>query len=98
LDGAEHLAERKRLDLLKHPETKRGVAPGKAGGKAKTEMISSFAQDAADRTGVTSRAVRQDVQIAGKIPEDVRDQIRETPAGAVSGRHADGTARRSRTF
>lgn len=80
LERAEHLAERKRLYLLKHPETKRGGAPGLAGGgKAKTENISSFASDAAQKIGVTDRSIRQDVQIAESIPEDVRDAIRETP-------------------
>lgn len=80
LERSEHLAERKRLYLLKHPETKRGGAPGlPGGGKAKTEMISSFAQDAAEKIGVTDRSIRQDVQIAESIPEDVRDAIRDTP-------------------
>jgi hypothetical protein len=39
----------------------------------------SFAQDTAEKVGVTDRSIRQDVQIAEKIPEDVRDAIRETP-------------------
>ena len=78
LERSEHLAERKRLYLLKHPETKQGVAGGKARQGSASEMI-SFADDAAQKIGVTRRAVQQDVQIAESIPEDIRDAIRETP-------------------
>jgi hypothetical protein len=75
---AEHLAERKRLYLLKHPETRRGTAGASAKHGSANEMI-SFAADSAQKTGRTERAVQQDVQIAESIPEDVRDAIRETP-------------------
>lgn len=79
LERAEHLATRKRLYLLKHPETKRGGDRGNqhTGGR-QTEII-SFSQDAAEKIGVTDRSIRQDVQIAESIPEDVRDALRETP-------------------
>lgn len=70
LERSEHLAERKRLYLLKHPGTAAGVAGGKAGGRGRpksdgaiaNEMI-SFATDTAEKTGRTERAVQQDVQI-----------------------------------
>ena len=80
LERAEHLKARKRLYLQKYPETKQGGAPGlPGGGKAKTENISAFATDAASKLGVTDRAIRQDVQIAESIPEDVRDALRDSP-------------------
>lgn len=80
LERSEHLAERKRLYLLKHPETKRGGDRGNqhTGGKRQTETI-SFSQDAAEKIGVTDRSIRQDVQIAESIPADVRDALRDSP-------------------
>lgn len=80
LERSEHLAERKSLYLLKHPETKKGGDRGNqhTGGKRQSETI-SFSQDTAQKTGRTERAVQQDVQIAESIPDDVRDAIRETP-------------------
>lgn len=86
MERSEHLAERKRLYLLKHPETKRGTAGANAsnaaqgkGDAAEVISVASFAQDAAEKIGVTDRSIRQDVQIAESIPEDVRDAIRDTP-------------------
>ena len=80
LERSEHLAERKRLYLLKHPETKRGGAPGKAGGgKSKSAESASFAEDTSEKTGRSRRVVEEDTQIAESIPEDVREAIRETP-------------------
>jgi hypothetical protein len=47
LQRGEQLVRRKELYLARYPQTKRGGAPGKAGGgkKAKTEIISAFAAD-----------------------------------------------------
>ena len=78
LERSEHLAERKRLYLLKHPETAKGIAGGKARQGSASEMI-SFAADSSQKIGRTVRSVEQDVQIAESIPSDVRDAIRETP-------------------
>lgn len=78
LERSEHLSARKGWYLAKHPDTARGVAGGKARQGSATEII-SFAADAAEKMGVTERSVRQDVQIAEAIPEDVRDAIRDTP-------------------
>jgi ParB family chromosome partitioning protein len=82
LERGEHLAERKRLYLLKHPETAARVAGGKARHRSATAgsaVAESFASDAASKTGASERTVREDVQIAESIPEDVRDALRETP-------------------
>lgn len=83
LERSEHLAERKRLYLLKHPETKRGTAGANASNSAQGKGVAnetvSFATDTAEKTGRTERAIQQDVQIAESIPDDVRDAIRETP-------------------
>jgi len=88
LERSEHLAERKRLYLLKHPETAKGVAGGKAGGNGRPKSsgvataesaVATFAADTAAKTGASERTVREDVQIAESIPEDVRDALRDTP-------------------
>jgi N6-adenosine-specific RNA methylase IME4 len=79
LERADHLKRRKEIYLAKHPGTKQGGAPGlPGGGKAKTEMISSFADDTAAKTGLSDRTIRHEVQIASSIPEDVKEKIRGT--------------------
>ena len=80
LQRGEQLLRRKELYLARYPQTKRGGAPGKAGGgkKAKTEIISVFADDVAAKTSVTSRTVRQEIQIARGLAEPVKERIRGT--------------------
>jgi hypothetical protein len=58
----------------------RGGAPGQAGGgkKAKTEIISAFADDVAAKTSGTSRTVRQEDQFARGLAEAVKERIRGT--------------------
>lgn len=81
LERSEHLAARKGWYEAKHPETRRGGDRGNqhSGGRPRQTETISFSQDAAEKMGVTERSIRQDVQIAESIPEDVRDAIRETP-------------------
>ena len=82
LERSEHLAERKRLYLLKHPETAPVTQRGGPGRGQKTTADSatvSFTADTAAKTGASERAVRVDVQIAESIPEDVRDALRKKP-------------------
>ncbi len=73
----EHVAERKRLYLLKHPETARGTA-GAHAKHASASADSAFADDAASKTGQSKRSVQVDVQIAESIPEDVREQLHDS--------------------
>ncbi len=77
LERGEYLTRRKQLYELKYPETRKGVAGGKARQGTATEII-SFAEDAAVKMDVTPRTIRQEVQIAESIPLDVRDLIRDT--------------------
>lgn len=80
LERGEHLARRKAIYEALHPETRQGGLPGAPGGgkQAKTETISGFAEDAAEKTGVTDRAVRYAVQIGEDITPEARDAIRAT--------------------
>lgn len=83
LERAEQLARRKELYEAKHPSTRHGGAPGRSGGgkapRAKDEIISSFAEETADRAGLTPRTVQQEVQIATHIIPEVKEQIWGTP-------------------
>jgi ParB family chromosome partitioning protein len=73
LERGEQLARRKTIYDALHPEAPRG--PGRP---KKAETISAFTTDAASKTGVTSRSVRQEVQIATSLSPEVRDAIRTT--------------------
>lgn len=79
-DECRQTARRKELYLLKHPETKSGGAPGRAGGgKAKNATSASFATDTAQTTGRSRRTVEVDAQIGQSIPDDVFEAIKDTP-------------------
>ena len=78
LQRAEALARRKELYLLVHPETRRGVAGGKARhGKQQSETV-SFARAVARRVRRTPRSVHHEIQIAREIPPDVRAVLHGT--------------------
>lgn len=88
LERADHLAERKRVYLLKYPETKHGTAgalasnavQGKGDAVAMVATASpSFVADTAAKTGLSTRTIERDVQISESIPDDVRTQVLGTP-------------------
>ncbi len=80
-ERSEQSARRKSLYEAKHPQTKHGGLPGKAGGGKGTKDAesASFVQDTATKTGQSKRTVAVDVQIAKNIPKSIRDAIRDTP-------------------
>ena len=78
LERAEHLAERKRLHEALHPDTRRGVAGGKARHGAATDHL-SFAHDAAEKLGESARNVRRYIEIADNLDRGTRDAIRSLP-------------------
>jgi ParB family chromosome partitioning protein len=63
-ERAMHVARRKDLYEDLFPQTKKGGAPGKAGGgkKAKTDNLSTFAVVTAKATGKDARTVRRDAR------------------------------------
>jgi hypothetical protein len=71
---AAHHVRRKELYEKRHPETKRGGTPGKAGGgKKKREErqnvdLGSYADDAAKKTGKTRKTVERAVKRGKDIP------------------------------
>jgi ParB family transcriptional regulator, chromosome partitioning protein len=85
LERAELLAARKRIYETMTPGSRRGGAPGRAGGgksprrEADGSPVRSHAADVASRTGLSERSIRQLVQIAEGIPAPLRELIRGTP-------------------
>jgi hypothetical protein len=85
LDRAELLAVRKRIYETMTPRSRRGGAPGRAGGgksprrESDGSPVRSHAADVSSRTGLSERSIRQLVQIAEGIPAPLRDLIRGTP-------------------
>ena len=74
LERAEQLKRRKEIYEARHPETKAGVAGGKARQGSANEII-SFAADTASKMSSTPRSVQQNVQIAERIAAPVRAAI-----------------------
>ncbi len=83
LERGEGLVRRKAIYEVLHPEAKVGASPGKAGGgkvaRTKNATVASFADNTAVSTKLSARTVQEDIQIATKLPPDVRDAVRDMP-------------------
>src|SRR5271170_3937078 len=87
-ERAMHIGKRKDLYEKVHPETKKGGAPGRAGGgkKAKTAKLATFARDTATKTRVSRRSVERDatrakqVVVLGEIVDTCLDKGAEIDA------------------
>lgn len=82
LEWSEHLQRRKQIYESLNPETRRGGDRREQTDKmsvCKTQGAPSFAADTAAKTGLDERTVRRAVKIAEDLPQDVRDQVRNTP-------------------
>ena len=77
LERAEQLERRKWIYEQKYPETKAGVAGGKARQGSATDKM-SFAEDTAKSTGYHPKSVRREVAIAAGIPPDLREKLKGT--------------------
>ena len=74
--------KRKEIYETLYPDTKAGVAGGKASGMARgtNEIISfvqvpAFSQDTADQIGVSPRTVEQEIQIAENLTEEAQEVV-----------------------
>lgn len=77
LERAEHMRRRRAIYGELHPEA---VRP-RGGRKPKTgKSVSTFADDAAGRLGLTPRSVRHELQIAERICDEAKGILRGTPA------------------
>lgn len=77
LEASEQTARRKEIYEAVYPEA--AVIALKGGRPRNPEMISGFSRDAALKTGKSQRSVRQEVQIATRIDEKAKQEIRNTP-------------------
>lgn len=91
LERGEHLAQRKAVYERLHPETKRGGNIGPERQFVATDTP-AFADDTADKVGVTDRTVQRSIRRVAKIDEKVRDRIRDNPEIADSGVELDALA------
>ena len=74
LSRAEFLAERRDVYHALFPETAHGKAP-KSG---KDANIASFAEDAAEKTGLSKRTIQDAVALVAALDQKTRDAIRNT--------------------
>jgi ParB family chromosome partitioning protein len=77
LDRAAHLAEMKRVHEELYPDTKRGVAGGKARQGTASEIV-AVAADAAARIGLSSRTFFAAVALWNGLAPDTRARLRGT--------------------
>ena len=77
LENGDCLRRRKEIYEIKFPETKQGIAGGKARQNSASEK-NSFAKDTALKTGLSPRTIQQGVQIGNIIPE-VKEKILNLP-------------------
>ena len=87
LEYGELLERRKEIYESLHPETKAGQAQAAGMNRAISNNVTdkmsatlkSFAQDTADKLGVSSRTVERTIQMMNGLTEDVREVFRHYP-------------------
>lgn len=77
LDRAIFLSERAAIYERRYPDTRRGVAGGKARQNSATEML-SFADATAERTGFTARTIRNSLHLARNLDANARQALADT--------------------
>ncbi|ODR93554.1 hypothetical protein AUC70_11875 [Methyloceanibacter stevinii] len=78
LDRASNLAELKAVYERLYPQTKRGVAGGKARQNAANDIL-SFADSASEKTGLSARQIQRAVQVHNGLTADARSLVRGLP-------------------
>lgn len=81
LEYGEILLRRKEIYETLHPETKHGgdrKSEGIKATKCRFETARSFAQDTAEKLGVTPRTVERQIQTAKNLSPEAKDIIRDT--------------------
>jgi len=81
---SKQLAKRKELYESLHPETRKGVAGGKASGESRkgskrTSDKMSFVQDTAAKTGKSKRTVERAVKVGEKLADDALFKLGSHP-------------------
>jgi len=77
LQESQALKRRKEIYEALHPETKVGGGEKGARGKPKrqSDVLVSFTQDTAAKTGKSRRTVERAVEVAEKLPEEIQQAI-----------------------
>ena len=75
-ERGDYLKRRKAIYEELHPETKAGVAGGKARQNSASEII-SFAGDTANKIGISKRTVEQEIQISENLTPEAKAVVRE---------------------
>lgn len=78
LERSEQLVRRKELYEVKYPQTKHGAIGNGRSRDAQSATL-NFAKDTAKKTNKSARTISKDIQIAKRIPAELREKIRETP-------------------
>jgi ParB family chromosome partitioning protein len=78
LERSEHFQRRKEIYEAKNPETKAGVAGGKARQGSATDKM-SFADATAAQFGLDPRTIRRDTFIARHLTDEAKAKVRATP-------------------
>lgn len=87
IDQGEQLLRRKEIYEALHPETKRTNEGGQFRGNQHIEVkdivsqTKSFAEDTAEKTGISPRHVNRKIQIARDLQPDVKDIVRQAGIG-----------------
>ena len=74
LDRAVHLAKRKEAHERLHPETRRGVAGGKARQGSASDNL-SFATETSEKIGLSERAIQRSVRIAEGLTAETIERL-----------------------
>lgn len=83
-ERAEQLAERKHIYEQLHPDTTAGAKRAEGMNKALGHNVAAstaatFTEDAAEKTGLAPRTIREDVQIAESLTPETKELVRGTP-------------------
>jgi ParB family chromosome partitioning protein len=99
LEKSEHLLKRKQIYEGLHPQTQQHVAGArganasmKRGDATANFATASFADDTSNKTGISSRTIRQLTRRAREITEEVRNRIRANLQICDNGTELDGLA------
>jgi ParB family chromosome partitioning protein len=78
LERDEWMLERKEIYEALHPETKHGMRNGQTSKNDNLSSLESFAQDVAEKTGLSERTIQRSIQRAADIIPDMKEIIKET--------------------
>lgn len=84
LEESEHMAERKKVYEGLYPQTKQGAAQALGANRAlghdvePDSGLTSFVDDTAQKTGISKSTIKENLQIAAKIDDGVKDIIKDT--------------------